>query len=149
MNANFLYFSIAIIAGLAVTIQAGVNNELQISIKHPLTAALISFIIGAFFLAILILISQPKEFSTFANISTTSWWKLTGGLLGAIYICSLIFIIPKIGAANAIGFAVAAQLIFSVIFDHFAWAGFPHNPINWQRMLGIVLLVLGLFFLKK
>ena len=69
--------------------------------------------------------------------------------MGAIYICSLIIVVPKIGAANMLGYCVAAQLIFAVIFDHFGWLGFPIHYISWQRVLGVALLMLGLYFVKK
>jgi transporter family-2 protein len=144
-----IYYIISLLAGLAVAIQAGINAQLQQVIKNQLVSAFISFGVGITALFLLILFTNPKSFQALGNTSQASWWQLTGGLLGAFYICSLIFAIPKIGAANMLGFVVASQLIFAVVFDHFGWIGFPVHQINWQRLLGIGFLVAGLYFVKK
>lgn len=143
------YYIIAIIAGLGVTIQAGVNSQLQQIIKNPLVSALISFLMGTIILLAAIAITNVKGFGSMANLGNVKWYQLTGGILGAFYIFSVIIVVPKIGAANMIGFAVAAQLIFSLIFDHFGWLGFPVREINWSRVFGALLLMAGLYFIKK
>lgn len=144
-----IYYIISLLSGLAIAIQAGVNAQLQQVIKNQLISALISFLVGILALVLLILCTNPKSFQSMGNVINASWWQLTGGLLGAFYICSLIFVIPKIGAANMLGFVVASQLIFAVVFDHFGWIGFPVHQINWQRLLGIGFLIAGLYFVKK
>ena len=146
---NIFYFLISIIAGLAIAIQAGVNAQLQLVIKSPLVSGLVSFLIGTLAIVCVIAVSNPKSFSTFSNVTNASWWQLSGGILGAFYICSLIFVIPKFGAANMLGFAVASQLIFAVLFDHYGWLGFPLHLVTWQRILGITFLLLGVFFVRK
>lgn len=144
-----IYYIIPVLAGLAVAIQSGVNPQLQLVVKSPLISSLISFLVGTTAIILVILFTNPKSFSNLANITHASWWQLTGGIMGAIYICSLIIVVPKIGAANMLGYTVAAQLIFAVIFDHFGWIGFPIHTISWQRILGVSLLLCGLYFVKK
>lgn len=146
---NIFYFLISIIAGLAIAVQAGVNAQLQLVIKSPLVSGLVSFLIGTLAIVCVIAVGNPKSFSTFSNVTNASWWQLSGGILGAFYICSLIFVIPKFGAANMLGFAVASQLIFAVLFDHYGWLGFPLHLVTWQRILGITFLLLGVFFVRK
>ncbi len=146
---NSLYYLIPFLAGLAVTIQAGVNAQLQLVVKSPLVSGLISFLIGTAAILVLIVFTNSKSLGSLANVTQANWWQLTGGVLGAFYICSLIIVVPKLGAANVLGYAVAAQLIFAVIFDHFGWIGFPIHHITWQRMLGVAMLLIGLYFIKK
>ncbi|TAH24885.1 MAG: DMT family transporter [Cytophagales bacterium] len=146
---QILYYAIALLAGLAITIQAGVNNQLQNTIKNPLVAVLITFLVGIGAILLTILSTQPKAIYNITNLSQVNLWQLSGGVLGAFYVCSLIYVIPKIGAANMLGYAVASQLIFAVIFDHFGWLGFPLHSISWQRVLGIGFLLIGLYFVKK
>jgi transporter family-2 protein len=120
-----IFYLVAIVAGLAVVTQAGVNSQLQLAVKSPIVSALISFLVGTLVLITAILVTNPKSIGSIGSAASLSWWKLTGGFLGAFYICSIILGVPKIGAANMLGFAVASQLIFAVIFDHFGWLGFP------------------------
>ena len=144
-----IFYLVAIVAGLGVVTQAGVNSQLQLEVKSPILSGLISFTVGTIALTIIVLATNPKSFGNLAGLSGISWWKLTGGLLGAYYICSIILGVPQIGAANMLGFAVASQLIFAVIFDHFGWLGFPVKTISWERVAGVILMLGGLFLLKK
>ena len=146
---NSLYYLIPLIAGLAVAVQAGVNTELQSIVKSPLVSGLISFLVGTTTILLAIFFTNYRSLANISNVNQATWWQLTGGIMGAIYICSLIIAVPKIGAANMMGFAVAAQLIFAVLFDHFGWIGFPIHHITWQRILGVAMLLVGLYFIKK
>jgi transporter family-2 protein len=56
---------------------------------------------------------------------------------------------PKIGAANALGFVIAGQLLGAVILDHFGWIGFPVKEISWTRILGIAVMILGVYLVQK
>ena len=149
MQKDYYFYLIAIVVGLGVTMQAGVNTQLQLVMKNPLISSLVSFLIGTAVLLIAILITDYKSFFNLSNISQAPWWQLTGGVFGVIYIGSIIIVAPKIGAANMIGFVVASQLLFSLLFDHFGWLGFPIRQINWSRIVGAVLLISGLYFIKK
>ncbi len=100
------YYAIAFISGLLIAVQAGVNSQLRVTLQHPILAALISFLIGSFLL-VGVYIFSAKSQVPLATVQLTDWWKLTGGALGAFYIVSIILVAPKIGAANALCFAIA------------------------------------------
>jgi transporter family-2 protein len=143
------YYLLAITSGLLIAVQAGVNSQLRIVTQNPILAALISFLVGTILLAGFYFISTKST----ANISSLahpiSWWKLAGGVLGAIYIFSMIIMAPKIGAANALGFVIAGQLLGAVVLDHFGWVGFPVREISWTRILGVVVIILGVYLVQR
>lgn len=147
--AREFYYIICFCVGLGVCIQAGVNSQLQLLIKSPLISALVSFLVGTIVLLAVILIKEPKSFSNLSNLIEVKWWQLLGGLMGAIYIFSVIIAAPQIGIASTVSWIVVSQLIFSVIFDHFGWLGFPIKPISVYKVVGIVFLIIGLFLTKK
>src|SRR6185295_8593990 len=113
-----LYYALAFTSGLLIAIQAGVNSQLRTAIQHPVLAALLSFLTGSLLLTMVYAFSA-KSSVPISTISTVSWWKLTGGLLGAIYIFSVIIIAPQIGAANTLCFAIAGQVVCAIFLDHF------------------------------
>lgn len=142
-------YAIALLAGLAVVIQAGVNSELKLSINNPILTALLSFCVGTIFLFMYILLTNRTPLPSLTTLAGISWWKWTGGLLGAIYITAVIIVSPRIGAANTIGFIVAGQLIAAVIFDHFGWIGFPVKMISLGRIAGVALLIAGVYLIRR
>src|SRR5579862_1434982 len=102
-----LYYLLAFASGLLIAVQAGVNSQLRMALQQPILAALISFLVGSLVLAVFYAISLKTSVVSIATVRFSGSWKLTGGVLGAIYIFSMIIIAPKIGAANTLCFAVA------------------------------------------
>ncbi|NEM98274.1 DMT family transporter [Pontibacter burrus] len=118
-----LYFAIAIFAGLAITVQTGINSQLSIVTRNPVLTALISFVVGTAALLLYLLFSDRNALLQPVSVQA-KWWLYTGGLLGALYVSTIVVIAPRLGAATTLGFVVASQLIFAVIFDQFGWLGF-------------------------
>ena len=144
-----LYFILVILAGLAIAIQTGVNAQLNVLLKNPVFTSLVSFMVGTVGLLSFILFTDRNALvQQFPNLQT-HWWKYTGGLLGAFYISVIVIVAPRLSAATTIGFAVASQLIFAVIFDHFGWLGFPLKEVSFARILGVILLIAGVYLIRK
>lgn len=144
-----IFYLLAVIAGLATVTQIGVNNQLNHFTQNPAISSLISFLVGTVALVVYVLITSYQSIPQLSALSQLDWWKFSGGLLGVFYIATSIIVAPKIGAANTLGFLVAGQLVFSVIFDHFGFLGFPVKPINIYRVLGIALMIAGVFLVRK
>jgi transporter family-2 protein len=144
-----LYFFIAFIAGSGIAVQSGANAQLRLLINNPLITALISFLVGTFALVVLVITTASRELPSWQVLTHIAWWKWLGGIMGAFYICSAVITAPKIGAANTLGFVMAGQLIFAVLFDHFGWLGFQPHTVSPMRMVGVALLLLGIYLVQK
>jgi transporter family-2 protein len=144
-----MYYVLALLAGLAVAVQTGANAQLRLAVHSPIITACISFLVGTTVLLLYVLIANRQYIPEFSVVSQISWWKWIGGIMGVIYITTVVVVAPKIGAANTLGFIVAGQLISAVLFDHFGWIGFPVRSINLWRILGVVFLILGVYLLRK
>ena len=144
-----IYYLVALLVGLGVTTQAGVNAQLNLVTNNSAVTALISFLVGTVALLAYVLITQHSALPAASPLVQAPWWKYTGGLFGVLYISSIIIIAPKIGAANTIGFIVGGQLISAVVFDHFGILGFPVKPLTMLRILGVALMVAGVYLVRK
>lgn len=144
-----VYYVIAFIAGSAVAVQSGANAQLRLMVNNPLITALISFLVGTLALVILVITTASKQLPSGQVLAHIAWWKWLGGLMGAFYISSVVVTAPKIGAANTLGFVMAGQLIFAVLFDHFGWLGFQMHPVTPMRILGVALLLSGIYLIQK
>jgi len=143
-----LYYALAFTSGLLIAIQAGVNSQLRIAIQHPVLAALVSFVTGSALLTVVYIFSA-KSSLPISSIASVSWWKLTGGFLGATYVFSVIILAPRIGGANTLCFAIAGQVVCAVIIDHFGLIGFPVKEISWSRIAGAALIIGGVYLVQK
>ena len=148
MTSN-MYYLLALIAGVALSTQGGINAQLRTIVGNPAIASLVSFFIGALALMIYVMAFQPSSLGSISNLSSASWHKWTGGILGALFVTMVIIIAPKIGSANMIGLIVAGQIISALFFDHFGMLGFAQHSINWARIIGSVLLIGGVFLTVK
>ncbi|SFM39826.1 DMT family transporter [Pelosinus propionicus] len=145
------YYLLALISGAAITTQVGINVKLLSNLGSPVLASLISFSVGTIGLAIVYILAacyglQPVP--TLDAISQTSSWMWTGGLLGAFYIFTTIFCSPKIGFANMFSLVVAGQIVLSIIFDHFGLLGSPVHLVTPFRLIGVALLIVGVYLIQ-
>lgn len=145
---NFIYLILAFLTGLAITVQAGVNANLRQAVTNPVLAAAISF--GSGFLSlVLLLLASGATVPTLETARQISWWKWTGGLIGAVYVTTVIISVPKIGTANLVSLSVAGQLLAAVVLDHYGLLGFTLHPANGWRLLGLVLIMAGVLLVVR
>jgi transporter family-2 protein len=142
-----IYLLLAFLAGAVLPIQAGVNGALRTHLGHPVWASLVSFFVGTCTLGLYVLVARlPLSETGFGGIA---FWKWTGGVLGAVYLSLVVLLTPRIGAATAFGLIIAGQLVASIVLDHFGWLGIPVHPLNAPRLLGVCLLLAGVFLVRK
>ena len=82
-------------------------------------------------------------------IRQVSWWKWTGGLIGAVYVTTVIVSVPKIGTANLVSLSVAGQLLAAVVLDHYGLMGFALHPANGWRILGMIVIIAGVVLVVR
>ncbi|RYX85027.1 DMT family transporter [bacterium] len=140
-----IYVLIALFIGSLLAIQLGVNNALKVGLGTPLWAAFVSFFVGA---AVLFLAGVVSHTPLPGKIEVPMWvW--TGGLLGAVYVLLSIVIVDKLGAATLMGCVVTGQIIASLVIDHFGWLRIPQHALSPGRLLGALLLGLGVYLVKR
>lgn len=145
---KILFYLLPVFAGIAITIQSGINSQLRTAIQHPLLAAFISFVVGTLALAVLLLFSKDA-FPGLSQYSNINWYKYTGGLLGAFVVTVTLLSVAQIGAGNMFVLIVAGQLVTAVLMDHFGVLGMKPNPVTLQKFFGICLLVAGAWLVNK
>lgn len=145
---KIFFYLLPIFAGIAITIQSGINSQLRAAIQHPLMAAFISFVVGTVALALLLVFSR-SALPELAQYSSVKWYQYSGGLLGAFVVTVTLLAVSQIGAANMFVLIIAGQLTTAVVMDHFGILGLRENPITLQKFIGILLLVCGAYIVNK
>ena len=138
---HFALFILMFCVGAAAAVQPQINARLALKVGGFLPSALVSFAVGGLVLAVLVLVSGRAP--GLRGLAGASWWELTGGTLGALYVSATIVAYPRLGATAALAAVIAAQLIAGLLLDHYGAFGFRQLALDWQRVLGVVLLLAG------
>jgi transporter family-2 protein len=145
---KFGWLIIVFICGALLPFQAGLNARLGKSIESPIYASMFSFIIGA--ISVGIYLQFTKETITWYGLKSASIYSwLGGGVTGAIFITATMLALPRIGMALTFGLVVAGQVVVAVLLDHFKILVPEQHPFNLWRLLGIVLIMLGVVIVRK
>jgi len=148
MYLKYILTGIALLIGGLLAVQGSINSQLGGILKNPLQAAFVSFFIGTLTLFVLNVLMRT-ELPTKAVIVEIPIYLFIGGIVGAIYVSSAIILIPKIGVATMLGASIGGQMIVASIIDHFGFFNLAVHPISMGRILGIVLLIIGVFLIQR
>ena len=145
---KILFYLLPILAGVALTLQSGINYQLRAAINHPFMAAFISFLVGTVALILILLIArQPAP--PLAIYSSINWYKFTGGLLGVFVVTVTLLSVKEIGVANMFVLIIAGQLVTAVCMDHFGVMGLNVSPVTLKKLAGIACLITGAWLVNK
>ena len=144
---NFAGCLLVIGAGVSLALQQVVNANLRAEIDSPWWAGFASYFGGMVVMLVVALAVEGPSLSG-PVVARTSWPSWTGGLLGAIYIATAIFMVPRLGAANVVALIVVGQMLGSVTFDHLGLLGIARRPVNPMRLAGAAFLILGVILVR-
>lgn len=131
--------------GVCIPIMAAWNSRLGAEIGSPWGAAFILLVLGAIICGIAMLaLGLPKH----------GWFGATplyyaGGSIVAFYILSITWTAPRIGVANAIFFVLLGQIAAAAMIDQFGLFGALKSPLTAQRIIGIVLMLVGTYLARR
>jgi transporter family-2 protein len=137
--SNYLLLFTMFCGGMAVAIQPSINARLAQKIG-AFESSFISFAVGTFAMLLVVMFTGRGSLKA---LGATTWWELTGGLLGAFFVTLTIVTVPRIGTVAVMAGVIAGQLATGAILDHYGLFGFQQVPLEPKRMFGIVLLAAG------
>lgn len=133
-------------AGGLVAMQAPINSRLGKEVGTFPGAAL-SFAVGLLFLlAIVAVVGGARQVG---EARTLPWYYLTGGLLGAAYVSTVLVSVRTLGAGGVTAATIAGQLAASVVVDQFGLLGVAKQPITLAKVVGVLLLALGVALIVR
>jgi transporter family-2 protein len=135
--------------GTLLPVQAVLNTKLGKQTGGPLISSMLSFLVGLIGLFILNLLVNYTAMSNMKLLSVSPRYLWSGGLLGAIYVSCVIFINQQQGVALTFALAVAGQIFISLLIDHFGLLGAFVRPMSMTKVIGALLIIAGLFLIKK
>ena len=142
----FVYLIIALAAGVALATQSAINTQLAKAMSgEAVIATFISFAVGTI---VLFFIAWVKTdlWGNLSTIPSQPWWKLIGGVLGAVVVFTTVLLAPKLGITAMLFFIIVGQLITAATIDHFGLIGMPIREVNITKFIGLIIVAFGLVF---
>jgi transporter family-2 protein len=133
--------------GGLIALQAPVNGGLGRAIG-TWQATFVSFAIGTAVLALAAALAKGG-LGQISEARHVSWYYLTGGVLGAIYIATVVATVGSLGAGGVVAATIAGQLAVSIVADRFGWLGLERQPITLAKVAGVALLAIGTYLVVR
>ncbi|MEZ6055856.1 MAG: DMT family transporter [Planctomycetaceae bacterium] len=148
---DLLLLVFAALAACVIPLQAIINGRLGQVVANPFLAALISFFSGFAALVLVLLATTPgvPSLPPGTSFGKIPWHLFSGGVLGAVFVTTVLVLVPRIGAANVIAATIVGQLIMSVVIEHFGILGAPQSNVTLTKVAGCALLICGMLLIQR
>lgn len=138
-----IYLLFALLMGFCTPLQTAANSRMRQLVSSAPLSTLISFAVSTIVLIIVALITSIPLIPSQQAFHDAPWWSWFIGVIPLITITIAIHLFKEIGQLQAMVIPIFSQLLFSLCIDHFGWFGAKVMPMNWQRVIGALLLIVG------
>jgi transporter family-2 protein len=136
-------YGFALVAGIINALQPGANATLSKILERPFLAALIALAVNAAAMLGIGLVTGQLTAPASDKWGAVPWWAWLGGLFGATYLMSQLLVSQQMGAGAFMGVTVTTAVVVSLALDHFGLMGFAVHPVNAARVIGGLLMIVG------
>lgn len=138
-----MFILLGILMGLGLPLQTGINARLTHKLGSPYNASFVSFIIAFIFLLLLVFITEQNYFIPFGELAGEPLWIWMGGVCGFIFLTGNIVLFARLGGVQTVIFPVLGQILMGLIIDNFGLFYAPQTDLTLLRVLGAILVLLG------
>ena len=143
MNSPYVYAAVMLLAGIGIPTMATLNGGLGGKLMSSSLATAMALALAFTSVSVYMLATEGLPSKLIAD--DLPFYFYLGGFCVAFYVISVTWIVPKFGVSNAIAFALLGQLIAMSVIDHFGLLGAQQYAITTKRVLGLVILAVGIY----
>lgn len=145
MESILLIILVGLVGGIAVGLQGPLAS--MISQRLGMLESVFIVHLGGMLIAILPLLFMGG--GKLAQWRQLPWYTLGAGVFGLVVISAISYTLPRVGVAAAIITIVAGQLLVSTILDHYGLLGAMQRPLDTTRVIGLGVLMMGVWLTVK
>lgn len=135
------------LTGIGIPILATWNAGLGLQLGSTSAATAVLFVVGAVLSVLIMFIAGGVPSASSFNMERPHAYFAVVFMI--FYILSITWAAPRIGLGNAIFFVLLGQLVAAALIDHFGLWGAIRTEITGKRVLGIAVMVLGVYLARK
>jgi bacterial/archaeal transporter family-2 protein len=140
--------ALALVVGALIPLQAATNASMSRALGSVSFASLTVFAVALVFVLTWVVFTR-SQIPALSSFRTAPAYGYLGGVIVGSYVLSITFLAPRLGVGNAICFIVTGQILAAIAIDHFGLFGSIVQVLSWQRVLGVLLMISGLFLAKR
>ena len=147
INTTWIGFAgVMLAAGCGIPLLAALNARLGVEVGNVPAAVLVALLV-ALVCAVVVTAATGGIFNS--EWSSAPARSYAGGVFLAFYLVSITWVAPKFGVSNAIFFVLLGQIVSAAVIDHFGLIGAAQIKMDVTRLLGIGLIVAGIFLARR
>lgn len=139
---------LALLAGAAIGIQAGMNAQLGMLLKSPLCSAAVTFAVACG-CVLLVIGCTARQLPAIDSVKTIPWYLWCSGAISAFGVASFYFLIPRMGVGPMMSFALTGQLLVAILVSHWGFFDLPVKSINVSKLFGVIAMIAGIVLINK
>lgn len=135
---------LALIAGSLVGIQNIFNNKVN---EHTGTWTTTTLVLGLGFAASFVIGLLLEGKNMFALRDMQPWFYFSG-LIGVGVVTCMVQGVKRLGPTYAVAIVMTSELGFALLFDSMGWLGLQKVPFTPKQLIGVLVIVGGIFVYK-
>ncbi|MEB4860834.1 DMT family transporter [Priestia megaterium] len=136
---------LTLISGAVLGAQSAINPAFAKK-AGSLESVMVNYFFGAVIMGIVVVLFGKVDMIAISEVPT---WQLLCVFFGVGYVVLTILSVPKIGVSTAVILVIVGQLTTGMVVDNFGW--FENSVIHFdlKRLIGVVLMLIALYFSLK
>jgi transporter family-2 protein len=139
--SNFgVVLMVAVIGGVAVTLQAQFMAVME-QAAGTRESVFVTYASGGLIIAALMLLAwRGGNLSALRGLPP---YAFLSGVMGLVIVGSIAYVTPRMGLVAAFTIMLVAQFASGMLVDHWGLLGATVRPLEWSRIIGLGVLLLG------
>ncbi|KXJ37336.1 hypothetical protein AX282_20215 [Bacillus spizizenii] len=141
---RFISYLLALLAGAALSFEGAIYAELGKTIGQ-IETSFYNFFMGSIILGLLWLFFGKGELSYTLKAPK---WSLLGGVMGVVYLTSIVISVPFVGVGITMVAVIIGQLVMSMVIEHFGWLGSKKTRVNKEKIFAVISMIIALILIN-
>jgi len=145
MSSYILLIIIAVIGGVTVALQGQFMGLIDKGLGTR-ESVFITYASGGILAGIVMLAARGGNLRSWQAVP---WYALSAGVFGLVIVAAIGYTVPRLGLSKAFTIIVASQFITIALLDHFGIFGAAMRPLDSSRLLGVGVLIFGVWLIMR
>lgn len=141
---RFISYILALLAGAALSFEGAIYAELGKTIGQ-IETSFYNFFMGSIIMGLLLLFFGKGQLSYTLEAPK---WSLLGGLMGVVYLTSIVVSVPFVGVGISMVAVIIGQLVMSMVIEHFGWLGSKKTTMNKEKIFAVISMIIALILIN-